>query len=64
MTRKPVDPSMSYVDMSEEQMKALWLAWYPAGSGPLGAMKTICALLESIAHMRGFDPSQWGKDLA
>lgn len=63
MQRKQTDPSLSYVDASEEQLKALWLAWYPGGSGPLGAMKTICGLIESIAHMRGFDVSKWGDGL-
>ena len=63
MTRKPVDPSLSYVDMTEDQRKALWLAYYPGGSGPLGAMRTICGLIESLAHLRGFDVSKWGQDL-
>lgn len=58
-TQSPVDPSFAYVDASEEQLKQLWLAYYPSGSGPLGIMRTVCALIESIAHMRGFNPENW-----
>lgn len=54
-----VDPSLAYVDASEAQLLSLWRSYYPAGSGPLGTMKTVCALIESIAHLRGFDPSKW-----
>jgi hypothetical protein len=59
MKYKQVDPSFAYVDMTEDELKSLWKAYYPAGSGPLGAMRTICALVESIAQMRGFDVSKW-----
>lgn len=74
-TYKPVDLSLTYVDMSEERLKSLWKAWYPGGSGPLGcvaisinwhnhiqrisSMRQICALIESIAHLRGFDVAKW-----
>ena len=61
MQYKQVDPSFAYVDMSEDQLKSLWKAWYPIGSGPLSAMRSICALIESIAHMRGFDVSKWSE---
>ncbi len=56
---KPVDPSFAYVDASEDQLKSLWKAWYPGGSGPLGAMRQICVLIESIAYLRGFDVTKW-----
>lgn len=44
----PVDPSLAFVDSSEEGLKSLWRAWYPGGAGPTGAQRTICALIESI----------------
>ena len=59
MCRKLVDPNLSYADESEDQLFGLWKAWYPAGSGPLGAMNTICTLIENIASLRGFDVSKW-----
>ena len=55
----PVDPSFAYLNMSEEELKQNWNAWYPGGSGPLGAMRTICSLIEAVAHSRGFDVSKW-----
>ena len=58
--RKLVDPSLAYIDLDEQQLKSLWNAYYPAGSGPLGVMRTVCALIESLAHLRGFDVSKWG----
>lgn len=60
--RSPVDPSLAYTDASEQQLKSLWHSYYPAASGPLsGMMQTVCALIESIAHLRGFDVSTWGE---
>lgn len=58
----PIDPTFAYVDASESQLQNLWRAWYPRGSGPLNAMRQICVLIESIAHMRGFDVSKWSID--
>jgi len=57
--RPLIDPSLAYVDLDEEGYFRLWLSYYPAGSGPLGVMKTVCALIESICHLRGIDTSQW-----
>lgn len=54
-----IDPSRIYVDASEEELLSLWRTWYPGGSGPLSTMRTICALIENIAVLRGFDPSKW-----
>lgn len=59
MKLKPLDPSFAYVDLSEDELKDLWRIWYPGGSGPLSSMRTVCALIESIAHLRGFDVSKW-----
>ena len=61
MKYKPVDPSFAYIDMTEDQMKSMWVAYYPSANYAIGAMRTICALLESIAHLRGFDTSKWGE---
>lgn len=60
-TKIPLDPSFAYVDMSEDDLKRLWQNWYPCGSGPLSSMRQICVLIESIAHLRGFDVSKWGE---
>ncbi len=56
---KMVDPSQTYSDMDEDGLKSLWRAYYPAGSGPLGVMRTVCGLIEEIARTKGFDPVQW-----
>ena len=29
--------------------------FYPRGSGPLGVMRLLCAALEEIAELRGYD---------
>jgi len=47
---------------TEEQLQEYYLAYYPKGSGPLGAMKVICALLESIAIDKGFTLKKPGED--
>lgn len=54
-----VDPSQTYSDMNEDDLYGLWVAYYPAGSGPLGVMKTVCGLIEEIARMKGYNPSLW-----
>lgn len=59
MTYKLVDPSQSYSDLDEGSLHSLWKAYYPAGSGPLGVMKTVCGLIEEVARMKGFDVSKW-----
>lgn len=60
MVKRTLMPASSdFITMSEEELKAMWLAWYPAGSGPLGAMRHICSLIEAIALMRGFDIQKW-----
>lgn len=56
---KIVDPSQTYSDMNEEDLKGLWRAYYPAGSGPLGVMKTVCGLIEEIARNKGYNPTDW-----
>jgi hypothetical protein len=58
----PVDPSLAFIDMSEEDMHTFWKAWYPGGSGPLSAMRQICALVENVAHLRGFDVTKWREE--
>ena len=59
MQRPLIDPSLTYIDATEDHLYSLWIAWYPGGSGPLGAMKTICALVESMATQKGYDISKW-----
>lgn len=62
MIYKPVDPKVMYATLSEEDLKSLWLSWYPGGSGPLSAMREICRLIEAVAHLRGFDVTKWQRD--
>lgn len=59
MMRELVDPSNAYIDMSEDELFSLWTAYYPAGSRPLGSTRTVCALIESIAVMRGMCIEFW-----
>jgi len=47
---------------TEKDLRTLYLAFWPAGSGPLGCMATICALVEFIAYEKGFDPKTWFSD--
>lgn len=54
-----VDPTLRFTDMPEDELYSLWKSWYPGGSGPLGAMRTICQLIESVAYLRGIDTSSW-----
>lgn len=51
-----------YMIMTESELKAMWLIWYPEGSGPTHAMRQICKLIEAIAMLRGFDISKWCDD--
>lgn len=39
---------------TEEQLQQYYAAYYPGGSGPLQAMRVICALLEKIAEEKGW----------
>ena len=54
-----VDPDLKYLTMSEEQLKSIYWSWYPGGSGPIGAMRTICSLIEAVAKSRGFNVDTW-----
>jgi hypothetical protein len=47
------------VTMTEEELVSLWRAWYPQGSGPIGAMRVICAAIEAVAKLRGFNIDKW-----
>ena len=58
---KPVDPSLKFLTMDEETLKDHYYAWYPGGSGPIGAMRTICSLIEAVAKLRGFDVTKWDR---
>jgi hypothetical protein len=44
-----------YMNMSEEDLRHLADCWYPSGSGPIGAMYTITALVRLVAKLRGID---------
>ena len=49
----------TYLNMTEEELKDLWIAYYPSGSGPLSTMRQICVLIETVARMRNFDVDKW-----
>jgi hypothetical protein len=51
--------SSDFLVMTEEELKSMWNAWYPGGSGPLGEMRRICSLIEAVAMLRGFDIQKW-----
>ena len=57
--RQLVDKDHVFINAPEDQLFRLWMAYYPGGAGPLAAMKTICSLIENIAHLRGIDTSKW-----
>ena len=57
--RPLVHAFQDFSTMPEETLFHLWVYWYPGGSGPLVAMKTICSLIETVATLRGFDTSKW-----
>ena len=57
---KTVDPELKFLTMDEEILKSYYFSWYPGGSGPIRAMRTICSLIEAIATLRGFDVTKWG----
>jgi len=46
--------------------EAILRQWYdicqPSGSGPLGEMRLICALIEEIAELKGIDLRQQPKE--
>lgn len=56
---KLVDPDLKFLSMSEEDLKSYYFSWYPGGSGPTGAMRVICSLIEAVAKQRGFDVTKW-----
>lgn len=58
---KLMDPSFSYVDASESQLKSLWQSWHRGALLCLLRIGKSCVLLENIAYMRGFDVSKWGE---
>lgn len=47
---------MSRFDINdEEQMRDLYRKMRPVGSGPLGVMRIVCELIESIAKEKDFN---------
>lgn len=50
--------SKDFLIMSEGELKSMWVAWYPDGSGDF-ANKHICSLIEALATSRGFDITSW-----
>ena len=59
MKRTLMPAPSDFLVMTEEELKAMWVAWYPGGSGPLSAMRNICSLIEAIATLRGIDIQKW-----
>lgn len=48
-----------FLEMPIEDLKDYHDAWYPGGSGPIGAMYDITSLIRVVATLRGFDVSSW-----
>jgi len=48
-----------FMTMNEDELKNFRDVWYPGGSGPIGAMYAITALVKVVATLRGFDTSTW-----
>jgi hypothetical protein len=48
-----------WATMPEDELRRNYDSWYPHGSGPLGAMRTICGLILTVARLRGIDTSRW-----
>ena len=44
-----------FLNMTEEELRNYAALWYPGGSGPIGAMYDITALLRAVAQLRGMD---------
>lgn len=47
---------------TEFDLQSYYHAYYPHGSGPIGVMKVVCALLEKIALDKGFTLKKPGED--
>ena len=44
------------IDINDHELLQEWyFRMYPGGSGPLGEMRIICALIEAIAREKGFE---------
>lgn len=56
---KLIDPENKYMFLSENELKEIWLNFYPAGSGPLAIMRELCRTIEALARLRGFDVNKW-----
>lgn len=48
-----------YDTMSNDSLRALWLAWYPLNSKRTSEERMVCGLLETVARLRGFDIRSW-----
>lgn len=42
-----------FLNMTEDELRNYAALWYPGGSGPIGAMYDITALLRAVAQLRG-----------
>lgn len=40
---------------TQEILESWYISYWPAGSGPLAMMRLVCAALEEIAELRGYD---------
>jgi hypothetical protein len=49
-------PLFDLEKLTREEVLHLMKAYYPAGSGPLTEMRTICRLLANVAEAKGFEP--------
>lgn len=44
-----------FLNMTEDELRNHAALWYPGGSGPIGAMYDITALVRTVAQLRGMD---------
>lgn len=47
---------------TQAELQEYYNAYFPAGSGPLGTMRVVCALLEKITLEKGFTLKKPGEE--
>jgi hypothetical protein len=52
----PKTVKLPEIDINDpEQLQQVYTSCYPVGSGPLGLMRIVTALIEEIAKEKGFE---------
>jgi len=55
--RKP--SARDFTTMTDKELKAMWMAWYPTDQPQTTEERQVCTLIEAVALLRGFDTSTW-----